>query len=702
MDDEFCADVARCIKTAEAIADLDPETVHEIGHPVAAEKILANGHGHEEKHLVSRKRSIDGKLAVRTSTSSPEESHARNGFTDAILKLDESAYDEHSDPEPHFKEGFSPDVYGELISTLQRETTREIKVGNFGKAEKSHLKAMHYFEEREKHCDIIFDNEGQMNETLADIYVKCKKFDQAKVILNNLLKLENQDSDRKWRYYHALAVVYLEQKRLPEAEKFARRAFGGREKMYGKGHGLILQSASLLAQIYEQQGEEQQAQVFRNLYESAVYSQQQPQISKHVGTRRVKWNPDLSVNINQVYKSGKTPLVTAITCDDEESLQQVLHSGADLEYRGPDGISPLMHAVSRGHEKIAGVLLSRGAQVDSTTAEWTPLHKAVELGDVNMMRLLINSHADVEAKAPKKYIIRKDPKARRKSTDLDSSEDDHSEDSGAGHGWTPLLRACLGGKETVIRLLLDSGADIEARTPNKATPLICAAEGRDEAIIDLLLMRGAEVEAEDEFGWKPLHRATTSKGGIRVAQLLLDHDADINSVDTYKKTPLHHAIEKDDEAMVAFLLRAQADIGARDIAKRTPLHTAIECRLENMVYILLEFGADAKAKDKAGRDALSLATHTARRSPEIVKLLTKHKRSNSNSNGNSNGSGSGSGRSGSGSASRMASTVETPDMSLSSAFSSASTNLSGSTLGNPMNGSGSNSWWKRGKKKKDR
>ena len=562
----------------------------------------------------------------------PEESPKDDAFDDQNAKHQGSP-DSEDDPEPDFKDpGFPPAVYAELIATLQQEVHREIKAGNYDKAELAHLKTINYLTNREISLKIPYENEdkSQMNEILAEIYVKQKQYDKAKTILSSLLRQEKADSDRKWRLYYLLAGVYLESKRLPEAEKFAKRAYAGREKLLGKGHGLILQSAAQLVQIYEAKGETEAAQAFRNLYDSSsIQRNLAPQIAKHIGTKRVKWNPDISVDINALQKNGETPLITAVTCGDDEMLQRVLQAGAGIEVRGPDGMSPLMHAIWHGHLKIAGVLLSRGAQVDAPTSGWTPLHKACDMGDLNMVNLLLQNDADIEARSPKKLVLKKtrSPDDTKGSAPSYSSDEDNSDDSDSTHGWTALLRASSTGKEPVVRRLLDRNADIEARSPSKATPLICAAEAQDEAIVDLLLLRGAKVEAEDEFGWKPLHRTLVSKGGDKVAQLLLDHDADLNAVDLYKKTPLHHAVEKNNEDMVCFFLRAGSHIEARDVAQRTPLFTAIECRLENMVYILLEFGADAYAKDRSGRDALGAANHAMRKSPEIVKLLSRHKKS---------------------------------------------------------------------------
>lgn len=556
------------------------------------------------------------------------------------------------DPEPDFEDGFPAIVYLELITAHQKDVQRELEAGEYEKAEKSHRKAMKYYTDREKKLQIPFENQTEMHEILAEIYHKQKQLDKAKRVLNRLLIQEKKESNRKWRLYHTLAEIFQEQDRLPEAEKFAKRAYIGREKSLDKGDNLILQSVSLLVKIYEQQGEMETAEAFKKVYRSESTVSQQSRFSKDRGTSyhsgsivsqqpsvstqredaflnksRVRWAPDAwddSSSINAPTRSGETPMISAIATGDDELVRLMLQRGADVEARCRDEITPLMHAINHGYNSIAELLLSRGAQVDAPTSGWTPLHRATELMNISMVNLLLANGADIEARSPKEFSFRKNSLARMKSPRSEYPDDDHS--SSDGRGWTPLLRAASHGEEAMVRLFLDNGANIEARNPSNATPLICAAERQLEAIIDLLLSRGADVHAEDDFGWKPLHRALVNRGGERVAGLLLSRDANVNERDLYRKTPLHHAIEKGDDEMVLFLLNAGADIEARDIAERTPLHAAIEARLEIMVRVLLDNGADTDAMDKGGRNALSAANHAVRKSPEIIALLAKAKK----------------------------------------------------------------------------
>ncbi len=560
------------------------------------------------------------------------------------------------DPEPEFEDRFPPEVYSELISSVRQEVENQQQAGDYQQAEQAHRRAMEYLTDRERKLGIPFDNQAEMHEILADIYMKQKKLDKAKSLLNRLLMQEKGETDRKWRLYHRLAEIYQQKGKLAEAEKFAKRAYLGRERWLVKDDKLLLDSVNLLIRIYEVQHKTETAEALRKVYRAEITPPEVPEKSErrsmkleslldgahHASPSHVRWAPNVWVDpssINAPTKSGETPLISAITTGDVELVQLMLQRGANVEARCVDQITPLMHAVKHGYLSILELLLNKGAQADTTTAGWTALHRAADMVKVPMVKLLLAKGADIEARSPKVFSPIKHPLARLGS-DLDDYDEVDSSD--ADPGWTALLRAATNGQETMVRLLVENGADIEARSPNNGTPLTCAAEGNYEAVVEFLLKGGATVSAGDDFGWRPLHRVMVNRDGESVAQMLLGHGADVNARCAYQKTPLHHAIEKGNDSMVSFLLAAGADYEARDIAERTPLHTAIESRLENMVHILLEAGADADAKDKGGHDALGAANRALRKSPEIISLLAKHKKAMRNSAASRQSSASGS------------------------------------------------------------
>jgi ankyrin repeat protein len=77
-----------------------------------------------------------------------------------------------------------------------------------------------------------------------------------------------------------------------------------------------------------------------------------------------------------------------------------------------------------------------------------------------------------------------------------------------------------------VRLLLETGADVDATEMNGLTALQVAAIIGQGTVARLLLEFGASIAAEDAFGWTALHRAARG-GHMAVVQLLLEKGADI-------------------------------------------------------------------------------------------------------------------------------------------------------------------------------
>ena len=59
----------------------------------------------------------------------------------------------------------------------------------------------------------------------------------------------------------------------------------------------------------------------------------------------------------------------------------------------------------------------------------------------------------------------------------------------------------------MVKLLIDRGADKEAKIFLKGTPLHFACAGGHLEVVKLLIELGAEKEAKGQFGWTPLHFA---------------------------------------------------------------------------------------------------------------------------------------------------------------------------------------------------
>ncbi len=137
-------------------------------------------------------------------------------------------------------------------------------------------------------------------------------------------------------------------------------------------------------------------------------------------------------------------------------------------------------------------------------------------------------------------------------------------------------------------------------------------------IAALLLDYGANANARTASGLTPLYEAVLSNH-VNIARLLLSHGAQINFAQTGATTPLHCAVIKGYQESAHLLLACGADVNARARSGRTPLHWAALKGYSTIVALLLSYGAETELRDELGRTPLDWAL--ARDQHAIVQQL---------------------------------------------------------------------------------
>jgi ankyrin repeat protein len=128
-------------------------------------------------------------------------------------------------------------------------------------------------------------------------------------------------------------------------------------------------------------------------------------------------------------------------------------------------------------------------------------------------------------------------------------------------GRTLLHYAALHNNVEVVRLLIENGADINARDKWKDTPLHYALplfEGGLEAA-RLLIEAGADVSAQGRYGDTPLHHVVL-EGYIDIARMLIERGADPNIEGRWGDTPLKLAIDEECSEIIELLLSKPPEI----------------------------------------------------------------------------------------------------------------------------------------------
>jgi len=97
-----------------------------------------------------------------------------------------------------------------------------------------------------------------------------------------------------------------------------------------------------------------------------------------------------------------------------------------------------------------------------------------------------------------------------------------------------------------------------------------------------------------------------SKGYKNIAELLIEHHADINRKMDFDGTIcLHHAASNDQSEMCEFLISKGCSVNQRDKLGRTPLMDAAEIGSIKVIDILVQNNADVNAEDREHHTALS-------------------------------------------------------------------------------------------------
>jgi len=298
---------------------------------------------------------------------------------------------------------------------------------------------------------------------------------------------------------------------------------------------------------------------------------------------------DVNVQDESWLKTGRTPLMYAVTQGDAAAVQSFLARGARLDLK--DGNGDTAMAIAKKARLVYIVSLLEKAEKGPIEAppagpELPPIFDAVRENSLSKVKALIKEGEDVDRRTPS--------------------------------GSTPLMFAADGGNAEIARYLLKEGADVNARNGTNNTALVfAAAKGHANVAADLLRKK-ADVNARNLSRGDALIYAVIHNRAD-VVRILLKSGADVDRTYDDGKTALIAAVAAGNEGIARQLIARGTAVDAADKDGVTALMAASIKGQAEMVDALLKAGADVHRKDRNGETALDKAV-AADRVPIVRRL----------------------------------------------------------------------------------
>src|SRR5215813_7209889 len=237
------------------------------------------------------------------------------------------------------------------------------------------------------------------------------------------------------------------------------------------------------------------------------------------------------VNVNAPEADGTTALHWAVQRDDLDLVERLIKAGANVNAKNDYGSTPMSEAALNGNVAILDELLKAGADVESPNGDGqTALMIIARSSKVEAAKLLLSHSANVNA-----------------------VENFHEQ--------TALMWAAAQAQPPMVRVLVDAGADVNARSrvnnwerqvtaearaiarpSGGLTPLLYAGRQGCVECVKILAEAGADLDLGDPDNVSPLLMATLN-GRWDVAKYLINKGANVNKWDWWGQSPLYAAVD---------------------------------------------------------------------------------------------------------------------------------------------------------------
>ena len=247
----------------------------------------------------------------------------------------------------------------------------------------------------------------------------------------------------------------------------------------------------------------------------------------------------------------------------------------------------LYKAVIRGALEEVNALLKDGADVNAVHDGTPIIYRAVSKGNEHIVKTLIAAGADINVKRVKCSLV---------FSEFRTFEDD-----------TPLHKAAELGYANIASILIEAGADIEAKSYSHKTPLDTAASFNHYNVAKLLIDAGANVNSGKR--WTPLH-SFAERNNVPAIKALIAAGADIDDKTSFGQKPIDAAKLYKSTDAIRFL---QKEYNIRRNVKffgegnQKLVASIISRNIDESHRLIFDDNVDVDLQDAKGQNALHLS-----------------------------------------------------------------------------------------------
>ncbi|KAF5670521.1 ankyrin protein 3 [Fusarium heterosporum] len=353
-------------------------------------------------------------------------------------------------------------------------------------------------------------------------------------------------------------------------------------------------------------------------WESRIHTDPTLQLVKFAGT---SWSHHVSMA--SLDKSGASEMLKLLEWPSDDILQILIRFGQHDPALG-DLQGPWAHVFAAYglYRLLSAVVKKAGKEVLEVqdVHKRTPLHVAALHAHSVTVKQLLKSDANASSRSVNGNtalhfaILQGHQSVLKPLLECDSSLIFSTNDLSQ----TPLFSGVIRGSSSVIKLLLEKGADIRALDRFKNSLLHHLASSDKSSVLKLILEHGADINWQNTQGHTPLHVAIIT-GQSSAIKILLENRCRVDIPDNLGRRALHEAAVSGNKYCTQQLLEQNVVVDVRDNDSQTALVYAVQGRHVSIVKLLLESKADVNVKDKTGFNVLMIAVKACEE--KMTKLL---------------------------------------------------------------------------------